>query len=146
MRHLIGLLIAFFLVFINSGLAFSQEVAVKEKAVKETETESEIQWIWAEVVSADTQKNEIAVKYFDYEIDEEKDIAITVDNKTTYENVKSITELKPGDTLSIDYVVSPEGKNIAGNISVEKPEGSQPEPEEVTPEKPEINPETTPSQ
>jgi hypothetical protein len=130
----------------NSGLIFSQEALVKEKVAQGTENESEIQWIWAELVSVDAQKNEIAVKYFDYEIDEEKNIIIVVDNKTTYENIKSINELKLGNALSIDYAVDSEGKNIARNISVEKPESSQPEPEAITPEKSETIQETTPSQ
>jgi len=146
MRYLVSLLISLFLIFMNSGLIFSQEALVKEKVAQGTENESEIQWIWAELVSVDAQKNEIAVKYFDYEIDEEKNIIIVVDNKTTYENIKSINELKLGNALSIDYAVDSEGKNIARNISVEKPESSQPEPEAITPEKSETIQETTPSQ
>jgi uncharacterized Zn finger protein len=60
------------------------------------------------------------VKYLDYDADQEKEMAINVDEKTIYENVKSIDEIKPQDTVSIDYIVSPEGKNIAKNISIEK--------------------------
>lgn len=146
MRYLVGLLVSLFLIFMNFGLVYSQEAIVKEKALQETESEPEIQWVWAEVVSVDAQKNEIAVKYFDYEVDEEKNMVISVDNKTTYENINSISELKLGNSLSIDFVAGPEGKNIARNISVEKPESSQPEPEAITPKKSDTIQETTPSQ
>jgi hypothetical protein len=49
-------------------------------------------------------------------------MTINVDDKTTYESIKSLDEIRPRDTLSIDYVVSADGKTIARNISVEKPE------------------------
>lgn len=142
MRYLVGLLVSLFLIFMNFGLVLSQEAIVKEKALQETESEPEIQWVWAEVVSVDAQKNEIAVKYFDYEVDEEKNMVISVDNKTTYENINSISELKLGNSLSIDFVAGPEGKNIARNISVEKPENNQLIPEA----RPETTQETTPEQ
>ncbi|MDD5166198.1 MAG: hypothetical protein PHQ57_02270 [Candidatus Omnitrophica bacterium] len=146
MRHSKSFLIALCLLFINLGLASSQEdAAVKEKLVKATEAEPEIQWVWAEVVSVNIEKNEVKIKYFNYETDEEKEIDIAVDNKTTYENIKSINELKIGDTLSIDYVVSPEGKDIARNISVEKPEASLSGPEKIAPEKMEPAPEAAPN-
>ncbi len=56
------------------------------------------------------------------------------------ENIKSFDELKLNDTVSIDYIVSPDGKNIAKYISTEKPEAEeiQPTPQpgdtETTPE------------
>lgn len=109
------------------------EQAVQVKPAQETATESEIQWVWGEVVSTDIQNKTIAVKYFDYDSDSEKETKIAVDDKTNYENVKSIEEIKPKDTLSIDYIAGPEGKLIAKNISVEKAEGVQaPLPEETT--------------
>jgi len=81
-------------------------------------TGPEVQWLWGEVVSVDTAAKQITVKYLDYETDTEKEINIAVDDKTTYENVASLGQIKAQDTLSIDYVVRDTG-NIARNISVE---------------------------
>jgi hypothetical protein len=109
------------------------EQAAQLPPTQETATESEIQWVWGETVAIDIPNKAITVKYFDYDSDSEKEIKIIVDDKTNYENVKSIEEIKPKDTLSIDYIAGSEGKLIAKNISVEKAEGVQaPLPEETT--------------
>lgn len=127
-----------FLILIGATSLFSQEAVVPEeaaleKAIAETQMESETQWLWGEVISVDIQKNELLIKYLDYETDQEKEVTITVDDETTYENIKALLEIKPQDTVSVDYIVSPEGKNIAKNISVEKPETIGPEGTEVPP-------------
>jgi hypothetical protein len=84
--------------------------------------EPEMQWLWGEVVSVDPSKNVLVVKYLDYEADAEKEMSLSVDEKTTFENSKSLDEIKPQDTVSIDYMSAGEGKVLAKNISVEKPE------------------------
>lgn len=127
------LIIGFTLIFLNAGLSFAQEQATQLQTI--VPTEPEVQWLWGEVISVDSQNQTILVKYFDYEKGIDKEISINVDDKTTYENVKSIDEIKPSDAVSVDYIVSPEGKNIARDISVEKPEGEQVIQEETT-EKP----------
>ena len=119
--------------------AGSQQEALSKQSTQvtpaqEMDIESETQWVWGEVVSVDTAAKTIKVKYFDYDSDTEKEITVAMDDKTAYENVKSIDEIKPKDTLSIDYIIGPEGKVIAKNISVEKTEGVQaPLPEEIAP-------------
>lgn len=110
------------LILISFIFTFSQDTP---GATSEVQVEPDLQWLWGEVVSVDTQKNELSVKYLDYDTEQEKEIKIAVDDKTTYENTKSIAEIKQNDTVSIDYIVSPEGKNIARNISVEKPESPE---------------------
>lgn len=129
-------LLTFLLVGLVTGVlssktvAFSQEttgevkVELPEKggATPELAMEPETQWVWGEVVSVDTQEKKVTVKYLDYETDQEKQLAVTIDDKTAYENIKSLDELKPLDTVSIDYVTSTDGKNLAKNISIEKPE------------------------
>jgi len=99
----------------------------------------DMQWIWGEVVTVDPQNNKFTIKYLDYETDQEKELVVAVDGKTTFENIKSIAEIKPQDTLSLDYIVDG-ANNIAKNVSVEKPEAlSQPSaaaatiPEDVQP-------------
>lgn len=116
-----GILISLF--FFSAHPAFSQQNTANEPpAAAGTVTEPEMQWIWGEVVSIDAPNNTITVKYLDYESDTEKDIVITADDKTTYENAKSLSDIKQKDTVSVDYLGSPAGKNLAKNISVEKPE------------------------
>lgn len=121
------------LLFIFTGLGSTQEAteesvsppAAEEPAAAqptlENATEPEIQWLWGEVVSVDAQNNALVVKYLDYETESEKELNIVADEKTTYENVQSLLDVKPLDTVSIDYIIS-DAKNIAKNISVEKPE------------------------
>jgi hypothetical protein len=127
------------LLILVMATGYGQEPTVTESAVPEVKTESDVEWLWGEVVSVDAAKNEITVKYLDYETDQEKEMTLTADEKTAYENIKSIAEVKPKDTVSIDYTLNPEGKSIAKNISVEKSEGAQ-SPQEVVPVE---QPETT---
>jgi hypothetical protein len=150
MKVRVALLIAIVasLIFISSKIVFSQEEATPESAqppeaksgVIQGEAapsganqEPETQWVWGEVVTTDPQNKIVCVKYLDYESDQEKQIDISADDKTTYENLNSVDELKPKDTVSIDYI-SVDGKNIAKNISVEKPETPAAPEAEIKPE------------
>ncbi|GEM_PF-1848453 len=105
----------------------SEAAEAAEPATQENEpvfdpSASEMQWLWGEVRSVDTQKNEITIEYLDYETDTEKEIKMSVDATAAYENVKSINDIKVDDIISVDYVFSPDGRYIAKNISIEKPE------------------------
>ena len=91
----------------------------------------EMQWLWGEVVNLDLQNNLILVKYLDYETDQEKEATVSVDEKTTYENIGSIGELNQNDAVSIDYIVTADGKNIARAVSLEKPDETIEIPEEA---------------
>lgn len=110
------------------------ENATVSQPEQETNSEPEIQWIWGDVVSINPVTKTILVRYIDYDTDSEKEISIDVDEKTTYDNAKSLDEIKVGDSVSIDYISSG-AKNLAKNVSLEKPditeEGNLPE---VTPE------------
>lgn len=137
MRQVKALLLVFIavsLMLLNVGLTLAQEEANTVLEEIPSSAESQIQWLWGEVVSVDSTNKTLLVKYFDYETDSERQINIVVDDKTTYENVSSIDEITPLDTVSIDYIIDAKGKNIAENISVEKPEGSQVPQEEITTE------------
>ena len=120
----------FSFILISTGIVFSQEQTAEKPPAQEAPSESETLWIWGDVVSVDAAAKKILVKYLDYETDSEKEINIVVDDKTTYENVESVGEIKPQDILTVDYIINPDGNNIARNISVEKPEGAQTLPEE----------------
>lgn len=101
----------------DSGMITSSQPAVLQK-------ENDMQWAWGEVMNLDNQAKTITLKYLDYETDQEKDLILTVDDKTTFENIKSFDELKLKDTLSVDYMIASDNKNIAKNISLEKPEAA----------------------
>lgn len=80
----------------------------------------EPQWLWGEVVSVNAQSKTIQVKYLDYDTDIEKELVLSVDEKTGYENAKGLEDIKMQDTISVDYLVSPDGVNLAVTISLEK--------------------------
>jgi len=109
-------------------IAFAEEpVAAPAAAVDQQaapKTENETQWAWGEVTNLDPQAKTLTLKYLDYETDQEKDLVLAVDEKTVFENIKSFDEIKVNDTLSIDYMVAADGKNIAKNINFEKPDSS----------------------
>lgn len=124
--------VTFFLIFISGSVLFSQEqitpeepapeALVPEEMTPEVLSEPQVLWLWGEAASIDLDNKQISVKYLDYETDTEKEMKISIDEKTTFENVNSIDEIKPKDTVSIDYIVTPDAQNIAKNISVEKAE------------------------
>lgn len=124
MRRKIGLILIIVasLIFLNPGLNLAQGKMQTRRAQALAPSEPEVEWLLGEVVSVDTQNRALLVKYFDYEKEIENEISINIDDKTTYEDVKSLDEIKPKDFVSIDYIISGEGRNIAKNISVEKPE------------------------
>jgi hypothetical protein len=116
----------------------SQPEAVTAQSQVQPQAQPQMQWLWGEVVAVAPDKNELKVKYLDYENDAEKEIVISTDEKTVYENVKSLTEIKPQDNLSIDYTVTVAGENLAKNISIEKTAVEQPQ----TTEPPQVSPDT----
>lgn len=92
-------------------------------AIPQANNDALTQWVWGEVVSVDAQNKELTLKYLDYEADQEKEISLTADETTNFENVKSLDEVQPKDNLSVDYIAK-DGKNIAKNISLERAESA----------------------
>ncbi len=107
----IGLIGVAVLSLLSAGIIFGQEAA----------TEPDMQWAWGEVVSVDSANKTITVKSLDYETDQEKEISVTIDEKTTFENVKSLDEIKALDAISIDYTIDADGKKIAKAVTIEAP-------------------------
>jgi hypothetical protein len=93
--------------------------------------ESDTQWAWGEVLDIDGAEKTVTLRYLDYETDQEKDIVISVDANTSFENIAGFDEIKPKDTLSIDYLPGPDGRNTAKNISFENPDASSAVPEQT---------------
>ncbi|MHB8154500.1 MAG: hypothetical protein ACYDFR_00395 [Candidatus Omnitrophota bacterium] len=128
------------LISATGRVAFAEDAAVApiDQAVitsdqQPTQKETDMQWAWGEVTNLDNQANTVTLKYLDYETDQEKDLVLVVDEKTTFENIKDFNELKLKDTLSIDYTVGANNKNIAKNISFEKPDISSATPDLAQP-------------
>jgi len=128
----IGLAAVISFLLIGVGSVFSQEAGTAEESADslEIQLKNDGEWLWGDVLAVDLEKKEIKVKHLDYETYTEKEIIIAVDAQTTYENVRSLEEIKPQDTVSIDYAVDSKGKNAAKNISVEKLENTEPSAEE----------------
>jgi hypothetical protein len=120
------------LVMFTTLFTFAQEtitapadsVVVTSEQQAVTPNENDTQWAWGEVTNVDNQAKSFTLKYLDYEADQEKELVINVDEKTTFENIQGFENIKIKDTLSIDYIVESGNKNIAKNISFEKPDSS----------------------
>jgi hypothetical protein len=95
-----------------------------QEGLPTTTTELETQWVWGEITALDPQNKELTINYFDYETDTEKELKLSMNDNTKYENINSINDLKLHDTISVDYILGADGKYTARNISVEKPEES----------------------
>jgi hypothetical protein len=67
---------------------------------------SQMQWLWGEAVDVDTDKKQILVRYQDYDTEEEKEMTISVDDQTGFENVRSLNQIQAQDVLSVDYKVA----------------------------------------
>lgn len=122
------------------------ESKAEAKAPEAAKSEAEPQWVWGEVSAVDVPSKTVTVKYLDYETDQQKELSATLDDKTAYEAVDSIEEIKVGDSLSVDYMTGADGKNTAIRISLERPEAA-PAPQEgdnttTTPQ--DMQPQSTP--
>ncbi|MFA5100667.1 MAG: hypothetical protein WC547_07285 [Candidatus Omnitrophota bacterium] len=84
------------------------------------EANTEPQWLWGEVEAVNVQAKTVQVKYLDYDMDIEKELVITVDDKTKFENAKGLEDIKVEDTVSVDYLSDSGGVNLAMTVSVEK--------------------------
>jgi hypothetical protein len=115
--------------FAGVSAAWSQEAPAA--ASEQTIANSEPQWLWGEVEAVNAQAKTVQVKYLDYDTDIEKELLITVDEKTKFENAKGLEEIKAQDTVSVDYLVGSDGKNLALAVSVEKLEDMEAVPAEV---------------
>lgn len=124
MKVLRSFLCGAMVLFIGLGLALAQDGDGMETVNQELK-DLDVQWLSGEVANIDLKNNTIFVKYLDYEDNQWKEISMSVDSGTTYENIKSLDEIKPEDFLSIDYVTAPDGKNLAKNIGLDKAKESQ---------------------
>lgn len=118
--------IIFSLVIIPAALSFAQGQQEMVEAAAPVKSEPDVQWVWGEVYNIDLANKAITVKYLDYETDQEKEMNLVVDEKTSFENVKSLEGLRLKDAVSVDYSVT-DGKALAKSISVENQETAKPD-------------------
>lgn len=112
-----------------SGLSFAQEEVIPDPGedAQGDIVVSQIQWLWGEVVSVEPEAGRMLVRFTDYDTSSEREIAVLGDADTKYEGVKSMYEIKPSDTVNIDYIITADGRNIARDVSVEVASEGQPQ-------------------
>ncbi len=122
------------ILFFVTGSLYAENIFVGDDS--ESQGQDNTEWVWGEVVSVDAVNNTLIVKYFDYEKEQEKQVTFYSYNKTEFENITSLGDLKPTDSVSIDYFVAEGGKNFIQEISLDKPDSesdSDTEEEEINP-------------
>lgn len=103
-----------------SNVVFAQEEVSSRQEGEQTTNDTDVLWVWAKIISVDSINKTLSVKYSDFETGIEKEMIVSVDKDTFYENIKSIEELKPQDNVTIDYFVDQTKKNIAKYIGFKK--------------------------
>lgn len=97
----------------------AQAVSEIKKVVVNEPEDSVAQWVWGEVVSTDTAKKQITVKYLDYETYDEALMILDTDGATVFNNVSGISDIKPSDYVTIDYKKQA-NSNLATLVEIEK--------------------------
>jgi len=93
--------------------------------IVQAQEEEETEYSWGTVTSVSS--NQIVITEYDYNSDEESDVAYTLAPYVKLDNVNSLKDIAIGDEVWVDYVVT-EGKKVA--VSIEVKESSD---EEYTP-------------
>ena len=81
---------------------------------------TEGQEAYGEVVSVDANAGAITITEYDYEKDEDINKAYTIDKSATYENVKSLAEVKAGDWVALTLKPQTGGASLATSVYVER--------------------------
>jgi hypothetical protein len=72
---------------------------------------------YGEVLSV--TQDQIMVREFDYATGEEKDAVYYISAGTTFDVVESADQIRPGDLIDVEFIVSPDGRNIAKEVFVD---------------------------
>ena len=81
---------------------------------------ADAQEAYGEVVSVDVNAGTLAITEYDYEKDEDVNNTYTIDKAATYENVKSLAEVKAGDWVALTLKPGEGSANIATSVYVER--------------------------
>jgi hypothetical protein len=72
---------------------------------------------YGEVLSV--MQDQVMIREFDYATGEEKDVVYFISSATTFDMIESADQIKPGDLIDVEFVVSEDGRNIASEIFVD---------------------------
>jgi len=75
---------------------------------------------YGEVVSVDVNAGTLIITEYDYEKDEDINNTYAIDKAATYENVKSLAEVKAGDWVALTLKPGAGSMNIAISVYVER--------------------------
>ena len=121
-KHRVSLLIAGMV--LAAAACFAQEAVKDQQPLSSAQEKEEMapKWLWGEVIAIDAPGMKLQVRYADFETDTDQETALQVTPKTAIDGVAGFADIKVGDTISVDYSLSPEGVNLAETISVERVE------------------------
>lgn len=103
----------------EGGAAMPDAPATTETAGSPAPAADEMEYSFGEVKSIST--SQLVLLEYDYLTDKESDVTYSVDPAVTYENAKSIDEIKVGDSIEIDYINQGQSK-VVKTIILEKEE------------------------
>lgn len=110
-----------------AAACFAQEESKEQQPLSSALEQQELapKWLWGEVIAIDAPGKKLQVRYADFETDTDQETTLQVAPKTVIEGAAGFDDIKVGDTLSVDYSLSPEGFNLAEMISVERIEDEE---------------------
>ena len=109
--------------------AHAEEPAATQPAAAPAMPAAEGQEAYGEVISVDANAGAITITEYDYEKDEDINKTYTIDKAATYENVKSLAEVKAGDWVALTLKPQKDGSNLAASVYVERYDvGEEPAP------------------
>ena len=108
-----------FMLVVFFSLATAQTFSQQEALAQEKSECLREKWLLGDVITLDLESSQLTVNYVDHNTNQQKEITISVDEETRYENINSLQDIKVGDAVFIEYKISPEGEAIALNISIE---------------------------
>ena len=108
-----------FMLVVFFSLATVQTFSQQEALAQEKSGCLSEKWLLGDVIALDLESSQLIVSYLDHNTNQQKEITLSVDEETRYENINSLQDVKVDDAVFIEYKISPEGKAIALNISIE---------------------------
>lgn len=99
-----------------SNAEVAANVEVSAEAPKDDKTP---QWVWGEVVSVDQANKQVVIKHLDYETYEEVQTTLKSDEKTIFENIAGLSDIRPKDHITVDYNIK-DNVNVAELVVVDK--------------------------
>jgi len=82
-------------------------------------------WLWGEVISVDAAANALSVKHLDYETADWVAKTVNVDDKTVFQGVSALADIKAGANVTVEYTQK-DGRSVADVIEVSPKEAESP--------------------